>query len=270
MPKKECSTDANRNNSTCNIVPPQDHHNSHNSRTRHSKAMSCLSPIQECSSEYSHASRTMPSHRRGVSAFSSLAELKVQQKILQKNKPIHFTVGGNIRSECVMTAIPESHFVQKNRGPNEKDLELLGLTLPHLHEPTVRNTKDKCVLDLRDEKTRSSFTSDQRTEVSVEMPHEDEFHEEEEEDLQLSSGSIVQVHSIGSSITGELSKDDVEHREATTRHGTFKVRGMPFKKPLRKIARKVWRRVKPMLCKTRTVFKKKKAPHLQRSKGILT
>lgn len=202
----------------------------------------------------------MPSHRRGVSAFSSLAELKVQQKILQQNKPIHFTVGGNIRSECVMNAIPESHFVQKNKGPNEKDLELLGFTLPHLHEPSV--------LDLRDEKTRSSFTSDQRTEVSVEMPHEDEFHEEEEDDLQLSNGSIV--HSIGSSITGESSKDDVEHREATTKHGTFKVRGMSFKKPLRKIARKVWRRVKPMLCKTRTVFKKKKAPHLQRSKGILT
>jgi hypothetical protein len=90
------------------------------------------------------------------------------------------------------------------------------------------------------------------------MAHEDEFHEEEEDDLQLSNGSIVQVHSIGSSITGELSKDDVEHREATTRHGTFKVRGMSFKKPLRKIARKVWRRVKPMLCKTRTVFLRKK------------
>lgn len=259
-PNKEFSTDSKQKKLPCNSSRPG-HHNRYHSTKRYDKTMSCLSPIQECNSEYSHATRTLPSHRRCVSAFSSLAELKVQQKLLQQNKPIQFTVGGNVRSECVMTAIPESHFVQKNRGPNEKDLELLGFRLPHMNEPTLRQTQNKCVFELRDENTRNSFTSDQRTEVSVEMPNDDEFHEEEEEeDDELQRDSVY----------GKPSQHDTLRIEATGTHDKFKLRGISFKKPLKKIARKVWRRVKPMLCSTRTVFKRKKVPDLQRSKGFLT
>lgn len=260
MLNKQCSTVEKRNNSTCNTFLPE-HYNSHSSSNRNDKKMSCLSPIQECSSEYNHhASQTLPSHRRSVSAFSSLAELKIQQKLLQRNKPIQFTVGGNVRSECVMTAVPESHFCQKNRGPNEKDLELLGFALPNMHESTLRHAKDKCSFELRDEDSRNCFTCDQRTEVSVGVPYYDEFHEEEDkedddDELQLSN---------------ELSKQDNMHTDAKTRYDKFQRRGISFKKPWQKIAKKVWRRVKPMLCKTRTVFKKKKVPELQRSKGFLT
>lgn len=273
---KEYSTDAKQRYSTYQSFPPE-----HFRRHTLDNTMSCLSPIPECSdyrlnysgdhaSRSSHQQQQPPSHRRGISAFSSLAELKVQQKVLQQTKPIHFTVGGSVRSECVMTAVPESHFVRKCRGPNEKDMELLGLTLPQIRDPhPLHHEQNKSRFEIRDEGARAIFVCDQRTDLSAEIPN-DEFHEEEDEDddERQPPGTNVSIQE-SSTCVGHIEDHALAH-ESTTHHGKHKFLAISLKKPLQKIARKVWRRVKPMLCHTRHVFQKKKVPELQRAKGFLT
>jgi hypothetical protein len=227
--------------------------------------MPCLSPIQECNekmafSQGSHTSRPQSAHRRNVSAFSTVAELRAEQKfLLSKNKNIRFRVGGNVRSECIMTAITESHNMQRTNVPTEADMKLLGLTLPDVKDSTV---SESC--EIRDEIPLDGVTWDQRTEISIEM--DDELYHEDDLD---SVGLPIVVTSAEHDDAG-LPYQRTHTNLKQTKKGKIKRAGGKVKKTLKRLGKKALKKIQPLLCKTRTVFKKRKPPELKRAKGLLT
>uniref|UniRef100_A0A6S8SRL2 Uncharacterized protein n=1 Tax=Chaetoceros debilis TaxID=122233 RepID=A0A6S8SRL2_9STRA len=120
-----------------------------------------LSPVQECFSEGSVKSRgsilshgsiqmspsstmspSVPCHRTKVSAFSSLADLKAQQREISnaRNNKVTLRIKNDAGTgECVMTVIPEAHYKnRRGRSATAADFELLGL--PNL-PPLTRDEK---------------------------------------------------------------------------------------------------------------------------------
>ncbi len=145
------------------------------------RTTSCVSPIQESlsgqsstygvvqsrsSSSYGTSSSTH-THRRTVSAFSSLADLKAQQRELSqaRAKNIRIKVKNDVGSECVMTAIPESHKKQPSSStvplPTDADMKLLGLSAKNsILRPTslslTRNVTYPYPIERRDEESKQS------------------------------------------------------------------------------------------------------------------
>jgi len=233
--------------------------------------MSCLSPIPESLGEYSqssasasasagHRSTSKPTaHRRNVSAFSSLNDLKSQMRQMShQNQNFRLRVGGDVGSDCVMTAIPESHFMQKMGGPNEADMKLLGFSLPDI-------SRD---YEIRDEEQRKGTSYDQRTQVSVELPDND-IHEDQDSvgpPLEISPRCFDEVSEMATSLRAS-------DRELGMKRSVSKRKlNMSFKKknPLKKFAKKVWRKVGPFFYKSTQMFHKKEQPKLERSKGVLS
>lgn len=238
--------------------------------------MSCLSPIQEYSqypidSLGSHTSRSnhaSSAHRRNLSAYSSLGALRAEQKLLQsKNQNTRFTIGGDVRHECVMTAIPESQYAQRMKGPTAADMKLLGLTMPDIEDSTALNNDRH---DGREEDTRNKMSSDQRTQASFER-HDPVFNENEDEEDSLGLPKVVSstdfddVSEMASQLRG--ASDTCIPLNKSIK-GKIKIGGM--KKTFKRIAKKALRKLKPFICKTRSVFEKKKPPELKRAKGHLT
>ncbi len=120
-----------------------------NNLKTNNRATACISPINESFSgqsstygvPYSRSSSSygtsVGSHRRTVSAFSSLADLKAQQRELSQARSmnVRIKVKNDAGSECIMTAIPESHKKQPSSStipmPTSADMKLLGLSQPH-------------------------------------------------------------------------------------------------------------------------------------------
>jgi len=246
--------------------------------------MSCLSPIQEYN-EYlassqgssqgsSYKSRSQSAHRRNVSAFSTVAELRAEQKYLQsKNKNIRFKVGGDVRSECVMTAIPESHNMQRTNEPTDADMKLLGLTLPEVEDSIA---PDMCTYEIRDEIPLNGVSCDQRTGFSAES-NDEVCHEDDENSVGLpiavTSAEHDDVSEMGSQLRG-ISDRHLSTDENQTSKGKIESTGEKVKKALKKtfnrIANKAFRKIKPFLCNTRAIFEKKEAVDFKRAKGFLT
>ena len=253
---------------------------SHNTSVRtYTGGMSCLSPIQEYSqypidsfgSHTSRSSHASSAHRRNLSAYSSLGALRAEQKLLQsKNQNTRFTIGGDVRRECVMTAIPESQHAQRMKGPTAADMKLLGLTMPDIEDSTAL---DNDSYDGREEDTRNKISSDQRTQASFER-HDPVFNENEDEEDSLGLPKVVSstdfddVSEMASQLRG--ASDSCIALNNKSAKGKIKIRGIEVKKTFKRIAKKALRKLKPFICKTRSVFEKKKPPELKRAKGHLT
>ena len=234
--------------------------------------LSTLSPIQESLSENSlgtvSSSVVTQSPILNVSAFSSLNDLKAKQKQLRhKNKKVRLKMGGSIPSECIMTAIPESHFATANRssGPTEADLKLLGLSDDYHNEKTTKEFYQIVGLnsrrEYRDESPRDGISFDRRSdaEFSSDTPDGDSLGEQVMF-LTKKSDEVSGIRSMLRSVSERSGK----------RPKTRKAISKRLKKPFGKFAKQIWKKVKPLISKPKALFKRKKDPQLTRSKGILT
>jgi hypothetical protein len=234
--------------------------------------MSCLSPIQESlSGENSYGTAMSPhssymghSPMRNVSAFSSWNDLKAQQRQLQStNKNVRLKMGGVIPRDFVMRAIPESHFgkVKRMSSPTEADFKVLGLELDeegsekNIHEMSHPNQNR----EIRDETPGGGISSEKRSEA--ELPG-DAFAEDDDSvgktDI-LPANSFDNVSSLGTILRGAS-----ERARSGNKRPKIKMKlCVLLKKPIGKIAKGVWRKAKAL-------FRKKKIPQLERSKGVLT
>jgi len=174
-----------------------------------------------------------------------------------------------------MTAIPESQHAQRMKGPTAADMKLLGLAMPDIEDSTV-SALDNDNYDRREEDARNKISSDQRTQASFER-HDPVFNENEDEDEENEEHSLGLLRVVSSPDFDDVSELASQLRVASdpfiplheNTKGKIKIKGM-VKQTFKRIAKKALRKLKPFLCKTRSVFEKKKPPELQRAKGHLT
>lgn len=249
--------------------------------------LSYLSPIQESLSDQTgnrsqspYSSVMARSHLRKISDFSSLNDLWARQRQLNQNKNANarIKIGGNVSSDCVMTAIPESHFVKRNTGPTDADMKLLGLRLPNINDnnltdqtnQTNQTNRFKSGQELRDESPMDGISfDDERSENSGEL-RGDEFSEDDESSVGIpvavTTSSFDDISDIGIKLR-KISDREIAQQSDATKKTKFR---MQLKKPIDKFAMKIWHTMKPLLYKSKLLFHKKEVPQLERSKGVLT
>ena len=249
--------------------------------------LSYLSPIQESLSDQTgnrsqspYSSIMARSHLRKISDFSSLNDLWARQRQLNQNKNANarIKIGGNVSSDCVMTAIPESHFVRRNTGPTDADMKLLGLRLPNINDnnltdqtnQTDQTNRFENGQELRDESPMDGISfDDERSEISGEL-RGDQFSEDDESSVGIpvavTTSSFDDVSDIGTKLRG-ISDREIAQQSDATKKAKFR---MQLKKPIDKFAVKIWHTMKPLLYKSKLLFHKKEVLQFERSKGVLT
>jgi len=267
-----------------------------------------LSPVAESSekshSSYSDASALSSTYGAGhVSAFSSLADLKAKLKRTEmlreeRRRQLHnlgrdnvsFASGGqslphiiHSRSSSIgspsredmqvlglrepgRTEVPVSSSIG---SPSREDMQVLGLREPGRTEvPVVRKETDN-KLELRDDAIAPDPGQDDRTQVS-----NDNFVNNEEGKLgRPSLISIAEGDDLSDTSTSQIFSFKRKNSSRNKIHKAGSFRKLAVGRPISRVAKKIWRKVKPIvkpLCGNFKLFRRKEHIDLERATGYLS
>jgi len=240
-----------------------------------------LSPVAESSekshSSYSDASALSSTYGAGhVSAFSSLADLKAKLKRTEmlreeRRRQLHNLGRDNVSFASGGQSLP--HIIHSRSSsigsPSREDMQVLGLREPGRTEvPVVRKETDN-KLELRDDAIAPDPGQDDRTQVS-----NDNFVNNEEGKLgRPSLISIAEGDDLSDTSTSQIFSFKRKNSSRNKIHKAGSFRKLAVGRPFSRVAKKIWRKVKPIvkpLCGNFKLFRRKEHIDLERATGYLS